>query len=259
MKRLLLILALGSPAYAGTITTNFNPLGSITFSSSTFVTGPIALDTATYSASDATNGSPCTWSMNIGNGISGTNRVIALACAGAGGVPVPLTTASFNGLTLNKSRIDQQGNNDTEIWYTTAPALGSHTVSATPSAGNCGAGIGNIDCVAISLVNVDNTSPVDVSTGAVLASGQIISSTGTLVGSTDFVFDIANLSTSGFSMSPNTGQTKLSVFSNTNQGYTFGASTKGPLSSSGSNFMTWTAASSGGALAETAVAFKKAP
>lgn len=258
MKQLILLVAFCSPVYAGTITTFYSPLGSVTFSSNT-ATGPIALDTATYSAADASAGSPCTWNMTVGNGNASGKGLIVLACAGQGGVPVNLSAASFNGLALNKLQVDATGNDSSEIWYTTGPATGSHAFSVTPVAGSCGGGSNNSDCIGLSFVNVSQTSPVDISTGAVNSSAIIISSTGTLTGTTDVIVDVVNMGTTGSTISANTGQTGLSVLKNNSQGYTLGWSYKGPLTVGGSQFMTWTSNSAGTSLAQAVAAFQKAP
>lgn len=262
MKRLFALLFLCAPVYAGTITTGFNPLGTITFSSSTFVSGPIALDTATYSAADATAGATCTWSMNIGNGNTTGNRGFFLACAGEGsGSADNVSIASVGGRNLNKLKVVNQGLFSAELWYTTATVTGSQTVSVTPTTGNCGGGTSNVECAAYSYVNVNQNTPVDVSTGAADGSGSfaIISTTATLTGSTDLVLDVVNMNTTGFTLTANTGQTPLTVFKNTNQGFTLGSSEKGPLSVSGNQFMTWTASSIGGSFAQAVVAIQKAP
>jgi hypothetical protein len=202
----------------------------------------IVFDTSTYSSS-ASVGSPCTWSMTVGNGTAAGNKAAVLSCSGVGGTGSNVSAASIGGTAfVFKQRTSNAATfNSSEVWAVAiGAASGAKTVSVTPTAGSCGGTAGQqLTCTAETFAGVNQTTPVDVSTGAAAASATSISANINVTNSGEMLVDSAQETTTTSAATPGGSQVQLSNFSNGNQGTIIGASYKGPQGAPASQTMSW--------------------
>lgn len=255
MKKLLVaILFLTATCHAGTVTTNFGTAGgSVIFSSRT--ASVIAYDTATIS-NLASVASPCTWSITLGLGSALGNKVAILSCTGVN-VTVSAATLGGNAFSLAKKNTNSNSLVHTEIWYLTHSMTGAQTISVTPTAGSCGGITSNMICTVSNWTGVDQTNPIEVSTGATSnATSVSVSSDVIYIG--DLLVDAVGLATTSNAIVAGTSQASMANIPNTNQGITAGMSYKGPQSAAGTQTMSWSYGGAGARWTETWVGLRQA-
>jgi hypothetical protein len=222
---------------------------------------PIIFDTSTTSSQAGSAGATCSWSMTVGNGNNAANKIAILACASGTTPPATLTAATLGGqaFTAQQQTYQPAQNEGIEIWYLVNPPTGAQTVSITTNHGSCGLATNAVQCVVSDYTGVSQTTPIDISTGAIAASGATLSATATLPNATDMIVDSAFLNTNAQTISVGSGQTVLMNIQNNTQGMDQAGSYLGPLSSGGSKTYTWTASGAGAAWTYGWVALKQAP
>jgi hypothetical protein len=200
----------------------------------------IVFDTSTISNSAAV-ASPCTWSMTVGNGTAAGNKAAVLACSVAAGQPGP-TAASIGGTAFVRKQRDIDGSGQVaDIWVVAVGAMtGAQTISVTPGGGQCGGQTAvNTICTASTYAGVNQTTPVDVSTGAIAASATSISANVSTTNSGDMLVDAVEEAKSSSLLTIGGSQVTLSNIANATQGVSIGASYKGPLGAPASQTMSW--------------------
>jgi len=191
MKKLLALLFLAGVAHAGTITTSFAPLGTITFSSGTAAAGggsPLAFVQATSTAS--TDGG-CGSVLNTITVAAGD--LLVLGCA---------TTANFSGITPTDASDSWltagssiTGSNFIGIWYVKSAVGGATTVTA--ATGGCN---GVNYCVLAEYSGQNTSTTFDVfSASAPVATGinPLTTLAATTTGTNELMFSIAWADASG--------------------------------------------------------------
>lgn len=249
MKKIIALLFLASVSHAGTITTAFSPLGTITFSSGTNSSIPIAIDSQTVSPSGTGGSSPMTWSMTIG---SGSNRFLALGCSTAFGV---ISGITINGtpLVLSTQAVINLDPNAASIWTLVAPPSGSQSIVVT-WAGSSNHGV---YCAATSFTGVNQSSPIDVSTASFNSPGTgTQTATLTTITKNDMLFDAIE-DRQGTGDTVGGGQTAFGAFVDGVQ--SGGTSTK-TSTNAGAYSMSWTTVNggAGGAVANVIIAIAPA-
>lgn len=244
------MLFLPAISSAGTKTTFFTPLGTITISSGTnTAAGPdtIVVDTETMAGGTGSS-NPLTWSITLGNGSGATDKYVTVGCAGLG---VSVTAVTVGSQTLSRIRHDVvTSTNWSELWGSTHTLTGAQTISVTPSAGNSG----NLACGAVSFTGVSQTNAVDVSTGST-QNGTAQSVTWTTTNANEYLIDVLNNTNN---TAPTVGSLQLSRWNvhNTTQGSYGDGSTKA-APTAGSQTMSWTIATTN--TAQSAAALNPGP
>lgn len=239
MKKILfLFLIVPGIASAGTITTAFNPLGTITFSSASITSIPITIDSQTFSPSFTGGSSPLTWNMTIG---SGSNRFVAIGCQNAFST-ISGITLNGSALTLQHTQTSPSGDPETTtMWSMVAPPSGSQSIVVSFS----GSSNNGCSCSATSFTGVNQSAPVDISSGAYNTPG---SGTNTVTFTTtvknDMLMDSIVDRQGSTNDIPGSGQTGFNLFSGLGV-MSGGISTKS-ATTAGSYSMTWTGTNSGG-------------
>lgn len=242
MKKILALLFLCGTAHAGTITTAFSPLGTITFSSGTAAPSsiPVVVDSQTVSPSGTGGSSPMTWNMTIG---SGSNRFLAVACVADFGI---ISGVTVNGSAMTRSAAESNCGADpreTSFYTSINPPSGSQAIVATWS----GSSNHGMFCIAKSYTGVNQSSPIDISTGSFNTPG---SSTNTVTWTTTVNNDLLMDAASGADATGATvivagsGQTAYGNFGDSAAGYVGAISTKASTTA-GSQTMQWTNITSG--------------
>jgi hypothetical protein len=181
--------------------------------------------------------------MTVGQGTAAANKAAVLTCSGAGGTGSNVSAASIGGtaFVFKQRTSDAATFNSSEVWAVAiGAASGAKTVSVTPTAGSCGGTGGQqITCTASTYAGVNQTTPVDVSTGAAAASASSISANITVNNSGEMLVAGAAQMTTSVPITPGGSQVQISNFTNASQGTIVGGSYKGPQGASGSQTMSW--------------------
>jgi hypothetical protein len=226
MKKLLVLtLFLPAISFAGTITTSFNPLGTITYSSGTAAAGGggtgITFD-ATSSSNTVGISGGTTFNLTIG---SCSYRFLAVACGGS--FDTTTATVGGNSMTVSTRTILGQG----WIIYTyVAPPSGSQSIALAWTNAL------SRPCAAASFCGVNQSTPIDVST-ATFNFPDAGNSSATLVttASGDALFDIVTTAdNTNIPATTQSGQT--AIF--TSLTYSMGISTRA-VTTAGSYDMGW--------------------
>ena len=251
MKKILFLLMLASPTYAGTGTFTFGSGGgTITISSGpASTTDIITFDAATSSGAYTDVATPLTWSHTIG---SGADRFIAVGCGTSANDQISGITIAGSALTLSTSVVNGT-NGRNYIWTYIAPPSGAQTISVSDTASHAN----RLNCGAVSFAGVSQSSPVDASTVTVNYPGAgTITATWNTVTANDALFDVVNDYNNG-TLVPGSGQAQTSQRGNSAQFYTVATSTK-QATTAGSYTMTWTGAG-GSVVTSAAIAIKPGP
>ena len=224
MKKLLVALMfLPCLAHAGTITTSFSPLGTVTFSSSSAMS--IALDSTTASFYSGVTQVKYNMTNNAGN-------FMYCAMGWATGTNINVSSVSYNGQQFSVAITTGNTNGPTAcaLWYLSNPAIGSNSVQVNfPTSVNTG-----VTCATLTGVNA--ASPIDVSGANVAGSG-----TGTITQSVttsvlnDWLVD-CSYNNNGNAETADPAQTAIFI----NPGGAIANSYRGPVGV-GSSSMTYTA------------------
>lgn len=249
MKKLLFgLLFVPCLAHAGTITTAFNPLGTITFSSGTAAAAGVAVDSKTSNGGFG-GGSPLTWNMTL----SGSNRYLVVSCGyfQTANYVSSVTVGGFQ-MTQSTGFYDGSVSRGVVMYTYVAPPTGSQSLVATIGAG---AGItGNVECIAVSFTGVNQSNPIDTSTANFhIPGGGTNTVTWTTTVDNSMLLDVQSSDIDSIPLVPGAGQTaqlQLNGAANVT-----GVSTK-PTTTAGSQTMTWTSVDTG---IQAAIAIRPAP
>lgn len=203
----------------------------------------VEVDSRTISGISA-SGSPKQWNMTF----TGSNRYVLVDCVG---VNSTVTGITVGGTSASLIQNHTNGTSHSAMYGLAAPAEGSQQISVSFSAGDDS----NMNCGAISLTGVNQSSPVDVSTAAYVNGEQYATiardTTADNVMIVDMVYRTANTA-----CTPDGSQTSQYAFPNSSQGVWSGGSTK-LVGAAGSQSTQWNVGWSAAIL--TWVAIKPAP
>ena len=254
MKKLLItagLFFLPWVAHAGTITTSFSPLGTITISSGTAsTTDTIAFDAVSSSGAFTDQATPLTWTHTVG---VGTDRVIVVGCGTGSGDNVTGITVGGAGMTLSTSSI-LNSLVRTFIYTLANPSSGAQTISVSDVASHTS----RLSCAAVSFSGAKQTSPVDSSTSTVsYPGGGTITSTWNTTIANDVLIDVVADGGETGTLVAGSLQAQKYQKGEPNNYYVVGVSTKA-ATTAGSYTMTWTGAS-GANVCSSAVAIQPGP
>jgi len=197
----------------------------------------IAFDaTANSSGVDGTDVTSVTFPHTV---VSNTNGIIVVPCAVTDAVEADrnISTITYNGVGLS---LIGKGVVDTihvEMWRLVAPATGANNVVVT-----AGGTADFIACGSVSLIGVDQASPVDVFDTDNFNNSTTPSLSITTVADNAWIIDIVNFNnhTTSFVMDALSGRTERWNFALATTIRT-GGSTRGPNTPAGAFTMSWTA------------------
>lgn len=209
----------------------------------------IVIDSQTSSGFQDNN--PIVWNMTIG---SGSNRAVVVTCAGDQ-TPNLLTGITVGSLSLTLANVTTDGADSVWTYYGIAPASGSQTITVSSNGGHQ-------SCGAFSFTGVNQSTPLEISTGTVLPGDSgttgYVSSTFTTTVAGDYLVDGIFYNSGSGTMVAGTSQTPSFVIRNTNEDTSSGHSAKGTVSA-GTNFMSWTFALFHGKTVQAMLALEPAP
>lgn len=205
----------------------------------------------TVDASSNSGAQAAVSTYNWSHTCSGSNRLLVVSVSSRDGTDAdrPVTGVTYNSVAMTKAREDNDDTLDltTSIWYLIAPSTGSNTIAVTHAGTVDAAGAG-----AVSLNNVDQTTPLDASSGA---SGTSTTATASLTATANTFIFSSVYHKEGPGMANGASEVQFFQLAVNASDDGNGGSYKGPLSA-GSQSMTWTDVS--GAWCITVASFKPA-
>lgn len=196
MKKLFVLFLLSSPCVAGTITTNYSPLGTITISSGTAAATNIAFD-AQSNSGFVSGGSPLTWNHTLG----GSANFIAVGCATR--ISDEVSGVTVGGAAMTKSTDTFSGTAERTFIFTKAsPATGTQSIAAATTSGISD----RVKCGAVSWSGV---SGVDVSTGTRNSGGGVQVNTLVTTVANAVLFDVVSDGNTSESITAQSGQSQF--------------------------------------------------
>ncbi|MDP2789067.1 MAG: hypothetical protein Q8O46_03395 [bacterium] len=182
-----------------------------------------------------------TWSHTVG---AGSNKVLVVAVSSRGGTTPFVNTVTYGGIPMTKAKSDLRVSTFSGIWYLISPPSGTADVVVTTGSTS---GPQVVQGHSVSLFNVDQTTPVDISSGTngQSAGGSITTSLVTTTANT-FIVDVVSKNTSianetiTMDTTIPTRVSKVTSSSGTN-GLRTGISYVNLASSTGTYNMLWTA------------------
>jgi len=197
--------------------------------------GAIAFDAASKAQTTAIfkNSFPATVSWT--HTVTGPNPFLSVEVTLQGTAGNAVSGITYNSVAMTKSCSAGDGAVPfTEIWTLKAPATGANTITATITGSGTEGGM----IQAVSLSGVDQNTPVDVSTGGVLASATTVSLSTNTVKDQDWMVDSVYIFVNNTVTSTN-GTARVG-FNDTGDIAVSTVSTRGPLTPAGSFSMGYT-------------------
>jgi hypothetical protein len=203
----------------------------------------VAIDSQTASVASAGT-TPLTWNMTVG---SGANRFLVVGCYSSR----IITSVSYAGISMSQLRVDSGPAFLSYMFTLVNPASGSNAFSVAYTGGDDT----QVLCGATSFTGVNQSSPIDVSTGAYnTPGGGAETVTWTTNIANDMLLDILAYNETA-NPTPGASQTLQWRIVSSGQGVSGLGSTK-PTTTPGSQTMTWTTTNTA---VQSAVAIAPAP
>lgn len=194
-------------------------------------TATVLVDSQTFSGFQ-TGSIDLAWNMTIGTGI---NRAVVIGCEANETPPVlNLSSATVGGVVAYRVHAHEFNGDRSEIWIATGVPSGSQAIHVWLPVGYQGT---DFPCGAISFENVNQTSPVNTSTGTNVG-GATSSATWTTTSTNTVLVDVMGQGAHATFFTPNSGQTMQWYGLNVGKATSLFASTKLALSS-GTQVMGW--------------------